>query len=313
MQSPAIQSPTPFVGLQPTKRDGALLRAVTAGRLMLVALGALLGTGSGCRAPDPRPAVNVRLGGAQIPVELVASWISDAEDDRFVTEQVGPVYLSQHGFENLLAERCDVACTDRQITSREYARFEGRTLEGYRVGFYGYALYVNPANPLDSIFAGHLEPLYQRKITDWKELGPYEGPIRLVGPRKSTRGGMILMRQARVWFDDPTWETFDSDADIVEQVAADPLALGFASIGLDQGVRYLGLRMQRSGPPAFPSLEEIESERYGLAKVIYVYMPASAAPGEALVEYLMSADGGRAMESTGVWPILRDHCHVELP
>jgi ABC-type phosphate transport system substrate-binding protein len=118
---------------------------------------------------------------------------------------------------------------------------------------------------------------------------------------------MILMQQAQIWFANPTWEALDSDADIVAHVAADPLAVGFASIGYDDGVRYLGIRMKRHGKPALPSLEEIEREDYGLAKVIYVYCvaPPDAAAGAA-IDYLFSADGRRAIESTSVWPIPSD-------
>ncbi|MFQ5806952.1 MAG: substrate-binding domain-containing protein [Phycisphaerae bacterium] len=272
----------------------------------------LVTTAVGCRSYAAPPMFRLALAGAQIPVELVASWLLEAEDYRFEVEQVSPVYLSQHGFEGLRAGDCDIACTDRRITPREYREFGDRALRGYRVAFYGYALYVHPANPIDSVFAGHISLLFQNKITDWKELGPYEGPIRLLGPHKSTRGGEILMRQAQIWFGKPTWEALDSDVAIVDAVAADPYALGFASIGFDQDVRYLGLRMRRSDPPAFPSLEEIESERYGLAKVIYVYMPAEPDPAaEAVLDYLFSECGRQAMEFTSVWAIPRERALIK--
>ena len=298
----------------------ALIRAVKAAaslraaRTRVTVAALIVVAAAGCRA-STSPTCRVSLAGAQIPVELVASWLGAADDEhRFEVEQVSPVYLSQHGFEALREGRCDLACTDRLITPREQRDFGERKLKGYRVGFYGFALYVHPDNPLDSLFAGHLSPLFQRKITDWKELGPCEGPIRLIGPAKSTRGGTILARQARIWFDKPTWEVRESDVAIVDEVATDPYALGFASVGYDQGVRYLGLRMQRSDPPAFPSLEEIESERYGLAKVIYVYMPSEpSAAAEAVLDYLSSEQGRQAIESTQVWSIPRQRALVEMP
>ena len=295
--------------MKPVLENVASLRAaamrVTVAVLIVVAA-------AGCRAYTPPPMHRVALAGAQIPVELVESWLGEAEEHCFEVERVSPVYLSQHGCGALREGRCDVACTDRPITPREYREFGERELKGYRVGFYGFALYVHRDNPLDSLFAGHLSLLFQRKITDWKELGPHEGPIRLIGPGKSTRGGAILARQARIWFDKPTWEVLESDAAVVDEVAADPSALGFASIGFDQDVRYLGLRMKRGGPPAFPSLDEIESERYGLAKVIYVYVPAeSGAAVRAVLEYLFGEQGRRAIESTHVWPIPRQRALVE--
>ena len=197
-----------------------------------LSVGVLLLALAGCRAAPTRPAFGVRLAGAQIATELVASWLGDAEECRFAVEQVGPVYLSQHGFQNLRDRNCDLACTDRMITPREQDEFGGRELKGYRIAFYGYGLYVHPDNPLDSIYAEHLKLLFQRTLTDWRELGtPYEGPIRLVGPEKSTRGGMILMRQADIWLDKPTWEPLESDLAIIDAVAADPYVLGSPASG----------------------------------------------------------------------------------
>jgi ABC-type phosphate transport system substrate-binding protein len=137
-------------------------------------VGAFLALVAGCRAHDPPPAFRVALAGAQIPVELVASWLSEAEDYRFAVEQVRPVYLSQHGFDHLRDGDCDIACTDRRITPRECREFAEGEPQGYRVAFYGYALYVHPDNPTDSVFAGHIGLLFQKKIADWKELGPYD-------------------------------------------------------------------------------------------------------------------------------------------
>ena len=256
----------------------------------------------------------MRLAGAQIPVELVESWLGASRAVRFNVERVEPVAWSEAGFEHLQKGACDVACTDRLMTPREVRKYGPRDVRGWRVGFYGYAFYVNRANPTDSIFAGHIKLLLRRKITEWREIGPFEGPIRLIGPEKATRGGEILMRQARLWIDRPTWETLPSDAAIVDAVAADPRALGFASIGFDGPARYLGLRMERHAPPALPSLEEIEAEKYGLAKVIYVYVPLEPTPAaRAVLDYLYSADAARAMQATDVWPVPRQRGAVAAP
>jgi phosphate transport system substrate-binding protein len=273
----------------------------------------------GCVNPGP-PGVRVRLSGAQIPVELVDSWLRDAEPPRFTVEQVAPVYMSQHGFENLARGECDVACTDRPLTSRELQKFGDRQVIGRRVAFYGYALYVHPDNPLDAIFAKHLKLILRKRIRDWKELaGPsvpnWEGPIHVYGLSKGTRAGMLLSQFAQIWFAEPTWEVLDGDAEIIARVAADPTALGFATIGHDgENVRYLGLRMERQARPSLPSLEEIESERYGLAKLIYVYYVDPPAPQvEAVLEYVSSDQGRRAIESTDLWAVSPDRAAVPPP
>lgn len=262
------------------------------------------------------PAVRLRVTGAQIATELVESWLNAFVEPRFVIERAANPVWSQTGFDALAKGTCDVACTDRPITQRELKTFGEREVRGYRVAFYGFALYVNAENPVDSIFANHIGPLFQRKILDWTELAGNQlpdctGPITLYGPKKATRGGMVLMQQAKIWFAAPTWQALDSDQEIVKRVAADPQAIGFASIGYDgEGTRYLGIRMQRHGPPALPSLEEIEAEKYGLAKVIYVYFAAPCPGGDAVVEYLFGPAGRRAIERTSVWPLDRARAAV---
>ncbi|HPM23646.1 MAG TPA: substrate-binding domain-containing protein [Phycisphaerae bacterium] len=253
--------------------------------------------------------MRVALAGAQIPVELVESWLHESRATVFSTSQVAPVYMSQHGFENLAHGECDLACTDRLITPRELEQFGDQRISGRRVAFYGYALYVNPSNPLDAIFSRHVRLVFQRRITDWSSLAGEEiphlqGPINLYGPAKSTRAGMVLGPIANIWFADATWQVLDSDAAIVAKVAADPLGLGFAMIGYEDGVRYLGLRMERNATPAFPSLEEIESERYGLAKLIYVYYVDPPSPAvQAVLDFLASAAGREAIEGTDLWAV----------
>jgi len=272
----------------------------------------------GCVQPGPA-SVSISLGGAQIPVELVESWLREARSPGFAIAQVSPVYMSQHGFENLARGECDLACADRPLAARELQQFGDRDVQGRRVAFYGYALYVNPSNPLDAIFSKHLRLIFQRRIKDWSELAgdripELQGPISLYGPAKSTRGGSILSPLANIWFADPTWQVLDSDAAIVAKVAEDPLGLGFASIGYDETARYLGLRLERAAPPVFPSLEAIEAERYGLAKLIYVYYLDPPAPNvRAALDYLFGDAGCRAIESTDLWSIPVDRTLVPPP
>ena len=256
----------------------------------------------------------MRLAGAQVSLEYVESWLRRSENPRFKVERVGPAAYSQDGFRALARGQCDLACTDRTLSPRELPMFGGTPVAGQRIGFYGYALYVHPDNPLDSIFAKHIRLIFRKQVTDWSELGAGKGPIHLYGPRKSTRGGEILARQAGIWFADATWTVLDSDLEIVRAVAKDPLGLGFASIGYDRDVRYLGLRMDRHGEPAFPSLEEIEQERYGLAKVLYVYYrtPPSAAV-QAALDYLASEACQQAMQANEVWPIAPADRPVPVP
>lgn len=253
--------------------------------------------------------MSVTLAGSQVAVEAVENWLEAAANRHFTVEKLWPMRYSQDGFENLAAGKCDLACADRRLNEREIDQFAGQDVAGRRVAFYGYALYVHPSNRLDAIFAGHLEMVLRKQITDWhalagEDIPDLRGPINVYGLGKSTRAGMQLSHMARIWFAKPTWTVLDTDAEVIDRVAADPLALGFAGLGYDDGVRYLGLRMQRTGPASLPSLEEIESERYGLAKVIYLYYLEPPRPEvQVVLDYLASDAGRAAIEAGDFWPV----------
>lgn len=250
---------------------------------------------------------------------MVESWLRASQTHGFDVQKLWPLDYSQRGFENLARGACDLACTDRLLSPREREQFGDRPVHGYRVAFYGYGLYVHPDNPLDAVFAKHVEMVLQGTITDWSQLAgqaipDWQGPIRTYGRSKSTRAGMQLSHMARLFVGEPSWTVCESDAEIIAAVASDPYALGFATIGYDQGVRCLGLRMSRHGEPALPSLEEIEREEYGLAKVIYVYYiePPSLAV-QAAVDYLQSDAGRAAIEATDMWAVQPDRAEVPPP
>lgn len=291
------------------RAQGGVHRAVA-----LLALPVLL-LAAGCTSLDT-PRVKTRITGAQITTELVESWLLDSQTYRFEVDKPANPAWSTVGYAMLAQGQCDVACTGRPPGPEELKSFGDRQVVGRRVGFFGYALYVHPDNPLDGIRARDMSLVFQGKITDWSQLLPegsrdFSGPIHLYGPRKQTRGGMILAQHARIWMADPPWTPFDDDREIVARVQEDPLAMGFAAIGYDDGCRYLGIQLAADQPPAFPSLEEIESQRYALATVIFVYYftpPNEAA--SAVVDYLFSADGRRAIEQTNVWPLPSEHSVV---
>lgn len=274
---------------------------------------------SACHAPAARPpTVHLDLSGSQLASDWVAGWLHEDPQGRFVVEKQWPMRVSQDGFDKLRTGQVQLACTDRPITTRELAAFTeaGLQVRGWRVAFHGYALYVHPSNRLDAIYAKHLELVLQKKITDWHELAgdavpELQGPIHTYGLAKSTAAGMQLSYLARIWFDNATWTVLDSDQEIIARVAEDPLALGFAGLGYDQGVRYLALRMERTGPAALPSLEEIESERYGLAKLTYVYHLEPPTPEiQAMLDYLYSPAGQAAIAFAEGWPVPRARAEV---
>lgn len=276
------------------------LRPCLAGaqRVMPLAALALL---AGCTGDQRVGAHTIRLAGSALSVELVESWLQRSPQARFNPQRV-QFHLASHGFNHLRDGTCDLACTDRPPADAELRAFT-RRIAGRRVGFYAYALYVHPSNPIDSAFARDIGPAFAGK-RGWKDLGGEDAPIRLFGPSKSSRGGLILCREARIFMAKAPWQVCERSDEVIAAVASDPTGLGFAEVGHDRDARYLGIRMSRNGPPVFPSLEAIEHGDYPLAELVYVYYTEPARPAVmAALDYLFSDAGREALRATRVWPI----------
>lgn len=305
---------------------------------------AALGAALPACGPGGPPAAEVRLCGAQFATEIVESWLAAAQPAHFRVTKVWPLHLSQHGFQSLAKGECDLACVERPLERRELEQFtagdtrskaalsqplpggerrgsaaaQSGPPHGVRVAFFGYGLYVHPDNPVDAIRADQLKAVLQKRVKNWRTIAgrtvDFSGDITVYGLGKSTRNGAHLSHMARIFMDDPSWTVLESDQAVIDAVAKDVYGLGFASIGFDHGVRYLGLRMDRTGPAAVPSIEAIEAERYGLAKVIYVYYRDPASPAvTAALDYLFSDAGRKAIEGTELWAIDRSRAEVPLP
>lgn len=300
----ARMAPHARIAIPPHRAARAFLFALAAG-LLLPALGCV----------SVPPTTTIELAGAQIPTEYVQAWLSHDPQRRFNPVQTDARY-SQHGFSALARGECTLACTDRQPSEEEWKAFGQKHIEGRRVAFYGFGLYVHPQNKLDGIFSGHIKLVMRKNILNWAQLATddigFDGPINVYGPRKATAGGEMLGRAANIIVGEPNWVVCDSDEEIVRRVASDPYGLGLASIGLDQRVRYLGIREVRTLPPVLPSIEAIEAEKYTLARVIYLYYITPPSPTvQAACEFLQSDQAGALMRSDGVFPI--DPSRVRLP
>jgi phosphate transport system substrate-binding protein len=258
--------------------------------------------------------VHLSVAGSQVAVELVSSWLDDAGSGCFDVTR-GRTYQSDAGFQALQRGEADLACADRAITPRELEPFGEHKPVGHAIAFYGYGLYVNVENTVDSILAAHLSMVYRGQVGGWAPLGGAEVPIGLYGPPKGSRGGELLARQAGIWFDEPKWRVLETPEAIVAAVAADPGGLGFAPLGYDdESVRYLGLRMSPTSEPVLPSLEAIGSGRYGFAKVIYVYTRSPTDPrAQAVIDYLHSPGGVEAIRSTDLHPMAPEPTSSALP
>lgn len=195
--------------------------------------------------------------------------------------------------------RSDFAFLTREIAEADLERFRTAhdsepvilPVAGGSWNSFGYVdpvvIIVNEANPVRSLSFEQLDAIFsssrlrgRKPLTDWGAAGAkgWQGqPIRIMGgggwqDEESARALTLRRHVLSVGSKRGTWRLVPdsgSEADVVERVARDPLAIGFTGFGhMEPGVRVVAVAERRGGRPVAPTREAIESGRYPLGRTV---------------------------------------------
>ncbi len=122
--------------------------------------------------------------------------------------------------------RCDIGLSSRSLKKDEKAAGLKETVLAYD----GIAIIVHPDNPINDLTLEQIADVYTGKIGNWKELKGKDGPIVLIGREagSGTRDGFESITgtgNACKYRQELT-----STGDVVATVAANPAAIGYASL-----------------------------------------------------------------------------------
>jgi len=191
--------------------------------------------------------------------------------------------------------------------------------------------FVNKSNPIEKLSFDQIDAIFSKtrnrggkEITSWGQLGLIgdwaDKPIHLIGVKEEN--GFEHFLRIRIlgngeWKDGI--ETRDTVFPLAGLVAADPYAIGYAGFGyLSDGVKTVALADKSSGPYYKGTFEEVESQKYPLSRVIYIY--ANRPPGKPLnpvlkefIRYILSGEGQQAVVEDGIFlPLPHDYAAREL-
>ncbi len=265
-----------------------------------------------------QPHYQVRLAGAQVPTDFVASWAGRCRTHNLSLELVHPVSKSQFGFKALRQGRADLACTSRRIAwyeVDEYLADRGGRPRGLRVASKAFALYVHPSNPLKSLTVRQIKQILRQELTEWSRLGLAEsGQISLYGPPRASQGGQLMMILSKRFLREPAWRELEDSQAVLSAVASDPAAMGFAPVGMDEPVRALSVRSYEDREPIEATAESVLRDEYVLGQVIYLWSTDPPSDGaRSLTDWLFSPAGADAIRASGYSPIERSRARVALP
>ncbi len=196
------------------------------------------------------------------------------------------------GIQAALTRSADIGMADL-ITLPE----EAKSLTAIVVAKDGIAIVVNPKNAVTDLTEAQVRDVFSGKVTNWKDVGGMEGPIRVVfredgsGTRRSfdelVLGKEPLVKSALFQ---------DSNGTVREAIATDSNAIGYISMSLIdsrvKAVSYNGV---------LPVSKNVKTNKYPLARPIYFLTNGElSTQAKAFLDYVLDAPAQNELEKEGL-------------
>ncbi|KJR99308.1 MAG: hypothetical protein VR65_17760 [Desulfobulbaceae bacterium BRH_c16a] len=185
---------------------------------------------------------------------------------------------STTGFKDLEAGGCDVAMSSRKIKEKEAVSLQTLGLgdmtavtNEHVIALDGIAVIVNKSNKINTLEMPQLAAVFSGQVTDWAELGGGPGAITVYA-RDDNSGtydtfkSIVLDKQKLK----EGSKRFESNPELSEQVARDPLAIGFTSLPNINKAKAIAIA-DTGAKSIFPSFFTVATEDYPIARRLYLY------------------------------------------
>jgi phosphate transport system substrate-binding protein len=169
----------------------------------------------------------------------------------------------------------------------------------------GLAVYVHESNPIKELSIQQLKDIYQGKITNWKEVGGRDERIILYS-RENNSGTYVYFKDNVLMGEDfaPSTQNMAGTAAVVNAVAKDKASIGYGGSAYGKGIRELPIKADDKSPAYAPTMENIRSGKYPIARFLYMYLK-SRPTGEVkkYIDWILSDEGQQIVSEVGYFPI----------
>lgn len=210
------------------------------------------------------------------------------------------------GIEDLRSGRVDFAASCRHKFADDP---QGKDIDYIQVAWDALTFIVHKSNPVDNITLDEVKAIYAGKISNWKELGGGDRPIKifiskphsgpgLSGVDTSTRE-MVLNGREPV----KTPNTiFLASTGIVEQMVEDTTE-GFATVGFSSARKRNVKMLKLDG--VYPDKKNIAKNIYPFKRPLFLLLTKNAKPeARRFVDFALSRKGQELISSYGAVPLM---------
>ena len=172
------------------------------------------------------------------------------------------------------------------------------------IGVEAIVFYVNVSNPVNELSVAQVRGIYTGEILNWKQLGGPDRRIAIYGGESTSSMNPYFAESILRGDTSFSYMGKSSTKDLLDMVASNPDAIGFAGLGFSAGVKPLRIRVGAGSKAIDPTFDTIRSLDYPIARYIYWYMAHQPRAGvRDFCEWMLSSQGQLLVEGVGFQPL----------
>ena len=228
---------------------------------------------------------------------------------------------SFRGIHALMENKTDLAISSRELSEDELNRLQyvKKDLEVVVVAYDGIAIVVNPQNVAGEIHLRDLADVFSGKITNWKQLGGRDVPVKVVIRNDNSGTSMFfktyVLREKYLGdkeFTKNSKKEYTLAAKIVsdnyemsDYIKENPGAIGYMGMGSaaienKTKVKVLKFSRGKNGDYILPSPASVFKREYKLNRALYmIYKPDQGFKIDAFASFVLSKEGQTAILNSG--------------
>jgi phosphate transport system substrate-binding protein len=211
------------------------------------------------------------------------------------------------GIAALINGTTDIANSSRPIKSSEVEKLKARynTL-GIEIPCAkdGITIFLHESNKVQELSLKQLSDIYQARITNWKQLGGVDAPIKLYG-RENSSGTYVYFQEEVVKGDyAATCQTLPGTAAVVNAVKKDKNGIGYGGAAYAAGVKHCKVKKDEKSAGLLPTPENIASNKYPISRNLYMYLKSRPTGDlKKYVDWILSPAGQKVVVEVGSFPV----------
>ena len=209
---------------------------------------------------------------------------------------------SVSAFQTLANGSAEIGMSSRSITEREVSALGEAAAKGMHsaesehvIALDAITVLVAPENPVSTLSIEDIAKVISGQVKDWSQLGQKAGAIHVIVPDVKQDSfqvfDQIVLKPRKLGLG-ANVKQIPSNSDVADQIAADPMAIGFTSISAKRNAKALNVQtacgiVERATPFS------VKSEEYLLARRLYLYTRGKPnnPQARALIDFIQSPAG----------------------